>query len=120
MCRLITSTELDRLTETELSVLFNKVSGHLNRTEPWYSRASQLPRFAGKHRAKGHPAPKASQAFLLIRSPPATASVAGGLFLFSGIHQITCKPRATWCVAACTNPVVSYRAWSAQFTYFRD
>ena len=34
MCRLITSTELDRLSETELSVLFNKVSGHLNRTDP--------------------------------------------------------------------------------------
>ena len=34
MCRLITSTELDRLTETELSALFRKVSGHLNRTEP--------------------------------------------------------------------------------------
>jgi hypothetical protein len=34
MCRLITSTELDRLTETELSVLFKKVSGNLIRTEP--------------------------------------------------------------------------------------
>ena len=34
MCRVITSTELDRLTETELSVLFNKVSADLGRTEP--------------------------------------------------------------------------------------
>jgi hypothetical protein len=34
MCKVFTSTELDRLTKTELSALFKKVSGHLGRTDP--------------------------------------------------------------------------------------
>ncbi|MET0049761.1 MAG: hypothetical protein ABW095_01625 [Candidatus Thiodiazotropha sp.] len=34
MCKVFTHGELDRMSETELSVLFNKVSSGLVRTEP--------------------------------------------------------------------------------------